>query len=70
MKPRKFLSSMKPLKVSPEFIRDNQYNNKYKVIKEEFSEPFNGHFLTALRAYGAEYIMRYPSGLRCFFLEK
>ncbi|QCQ57771.1 hypothetical protein KNV09_gp117 [Vibrio phage Athena] len=60
----------KPLKASPEFIRDNQYNDKYIVVKEESIAKFNLHFLTCVKTYGAEYIMRYPSGLRCFIIEK
>ncbi len=60
---------LKPLLVEPQFIRDNQYKDKYVVISESVGK-FNEDFLAAIKEYGEEYIVKFPSGLRCFFLEK
>lgn len=61
---------LKPMKVTPEFVRDNQYNKKYKVVKDEQVDRFNGEFKACLAKYGEEFVMKFPSGLKCFFLER
>lgn len=56
----------KILKVSPEFVRDNQYKNHlYCVIDETMeTEEFNH-----LENLYPKSVSMFPSGKRCFFLK-
>lgn len=55
-----------PIKASPEFIRDNQYSDKYRIFSEGI-EQFE--FDQLLDLHGAEFVNTWPSGLECFFCE-
>ena len=55
------------LKVSPEFVRENQYNSHlYHVIHEDIEED---EFIYLENLYPKS-ISEYPSGRRCFFLKR
>ena len=56
----------KPVQASPEFIRDNQYNDKYSVVTKE-DDPCL--FDCMLDYHGEARIMNFPSGRECFFCE-
>lgn len=58
------MPKIKPIQASPEFIRDNQYNENYIVItKNEYPSLFD----LFLEYHGSERLMYFPSGLECFF---
>lgn len=54
------------LKVSPEFVRDNQYKNHLYHIIDEGIETEEFIYLENLYP---ESVSEYPSGRRCFFLQ-
>ncbi|BAV80982.1 hypothetical protein [Vibrio phage RYC] len=52
------------LKKSPEFVRDNQYEDKYTIISENWDkDDFN-----KLANLYPESVCEFPSGTRCFVL--
>ena len=58
------LDKLIPIQASPEFIRDNQYEDGYIVITEDYYPVL---FDAMVASFGSEMVMNFPSGRECFF---
>ena len=53
-----------PIIVSPEYLRDNQYNKDVKVVDPDWNVSL---FQDLLDEYGSEMLSYFPSGKEVFF---
>ena len=53
-----------PITVSPEYLRDNQYNSEVKIVNPDYNMPL---FQDLLDEHGSEMLSYFPSGKEVFF---
>lgn len=56
-----------PTVVSPDFLRDNQYDDRYKIVCPDYNPLL---FQDMLDEYGSEMLSYFPSGKEVFFVIK